>query len=436
MGWKEEYRSKLMSISEALSLIRSDDVILTQNGVAMPCALIEGLYDLRGHVENIELNLGVTKRDFRVFGKESNGSINIRTNFLYPGERNAILQGSRMGVLLIDLHDTFADKRDHMCPNVALAGVVGPDENGYFSMGLHGGDIPALKDRFDRIIVQVNNNSPYVYGEGNLLHVDDVDAIVEYDEPLQELPVKTANELDEKIASFIIDRIPDGATIQFGVGGPGMVVGKNLTHKHDLGIHTEMFCDTMVDLLKCGAANNSKKKLLPGISVFGFCQGKQSTYDFIDHNKDFECRSFSWVNDPYIIGQNDNVVSINSALAVDLTGQVCAESIGLRQYSGTGGHCDFVRGARISRGGQSFITFYSTFTKKDGTVGSKIDLTLPLGSAVTTRRNDVHYIVTEYGIADLRYATIEQRVESMISIAHPDFRDELRFQAKKSGLLY
>ena len=241
MGWKEEYRSKLMSISEALSLIRSDDVILTQNGVAMPCALIEGLYDLRGHVENIELNLGVTKRDFRVFGKESNGSINIRTNFLYPGERNAILQGSRMGVLLIDLHDTFADKRDHMCPNVALAGVVGPDENGYFSMGLHGGDIPALKDRFDRIIVQVNNNSPYVYGEGNLLHVDDVDAIVEYDEPLQELPVKTANELDEKIASFIIDRIPDGATIQFGVGGPGMVVGKNLTHPTTMTISNTVF---------------------------------------------------------------------------------------------------------------------------------------------------------------------------------------------------
>lgn len=435
MSWTDLYRSKLRSIPEALELIQSGDVILTQNGVAMPCALIEALYDIKDRVENVEINLGVTKRDFRIFGQECNGKINVRTNFLYPGERNAILAGSKMRVLLIDLHDTYADKRDFMGANVALAGVSPPDENGYFSLGLHGGDIAALKDTFDRIIVQVNENVPFVYGEGNLLHVNDVTAIVECSELLQELPVKDSTPLDEQIASHIIDRIPDGATLQFGVGGPGMVVGKNLKHKKDLGIHTEMFCDTMVDLLKCGAANNSKKKLLPGISVFGFCQGKKETYDYIHKNKDFECRSFSWVNDPYIIGQNDNVVSINSALAVDLTGQVCAESKGLMQYSGTGGHCDFVRGARISKGGQSFITFYSTYKKKDGTKGSKIDITLPLGSAVTTRRNDVHYIVTEYGIADLRYRSIEERAKAMIAIAHPDFRDELTFQAKKFGLI-
>ena len=215
-----------------------------------------------------------------------------------------------------------------------------------------------------------------------------------------------------------------------------MVVGKNLKHLKDLGIHTEMFCDTMVELIKCGAVNNSKKKVLPGKTVFGLCQGKKITYDFLDHNTEVEMRSTSWVNNPYIIGRNDNVVSINSALAVDLTGQVCAESIGLRQYSGAGGHCDFVRGARASNGGQSFIAFYSTYNKKDGTVGSKIDLTLPLGSVVTTRRNDVHCIVTEYGVADLRYKSIEERAKALISIAHPDFRDELTFGAKKAGLIY
>lgn len=436
MNWNKDYISKTRSLQEALNLIESGDVILTQNGVAMPCALIEGLYDIRDRVNDVEINLGVTKRNFRIFNKECNGKINVRTNFLYPGERAAISDGSKMQILLIDLHDTFEDKRDNMRANVAFAGVSGPDENGYFSMGLHGGDIPALKDSFEKIIVQVNNNSPFVYGEGNLLHVSDVTAIVEYSEPLQQLPVSESNPLDEKIASYIVDRIPDGATLQFGVGGPGMAIGRNLKHKKDLGIHTEMFCDTMVDLLKCGAANNSKKKILPGISVFGFCQGEQATYDYINKNKLFECRSFSWVNDPFIIGQNDNVISINSAIAVDLTGQVCAESIGLKQYSGTGGHCDFVRGARISRGGQSFIAFYSTFKDKSGSVRSKIDLTLPLGSAVTTRRNDVHCIVTEYGIADLRYSSIEERAKKMINIAHPDFRDELTYKAKKFGLIY
>ena len=436
MDWKKSYASKLRSIPDALSLIRSGDRIITQFGVAIPCALVEGLYDFRDRLENVELNLGITKRDFKVFSAECNGHINIRSSFLYPGERAAIQSGSHLEILPIDLFDTYRDRRDNICADVALLSVAPPDENGYFSLGFHDADVPVLKDKIKTIIVQVNKNIPYIYGEGRYLHVDDVTAIVEYSEALQELPVGESKPLDEVIAGHIIPRIHDGATLQFGVGGPGMVVGRNLTHLHDLGIHTEMFCDTMVDLIKCGAVNNSKKKLLPGKTVFGLCQGRRETYDFLDHNRDVEMRSASWVNNPYNIGTNDNVVSINSAIAVDLTGQVCAESIGLRQYSGAGGHCDFVRGARISEGGQSFIAFYSTFTKRDGTVGSKINLALPLGSVVTTRRNDVDCIVTEYGIAQMKYRTIEQRARALIAIAHPDFRDELMFGAKKAGLVY
>lgn len=436
MDWREIYSAKLKTIPEALELIRSNDRIITQFGVAIPCALIEGLYDIRDRVENVEVNLGITKREFKVFSKECNGHINIRSSFLYPGERAAIAAGSKMAYLPIDLNDTFYDRRDRIKADVALLSVTPPDENGYFSLGLHDADMHILKDSVRTIIVQVNENIPYIYGENRYLHVSDVTAIAEYSEPLQELPVMEAKPMDEAIAEHIIPRIHDGATLQFGVGGPGMVVGKNLKHLKDLGIHTEMFCDTMVELIKCGAVNNSRKKVLPGKSVFGLCQGKKETYDFLDHNPDVEMSSTSWVNNPYVIGGNDNVVSINSAIAVDLTGQVCAESIGLRQYSGAGGHCDFVRGARISNGGQSFIAFFSTYRKKDGTVGSKIDLTLPLGSVVTTRRNDVHCIVTEYGIADLRYKSIEERARALIAIAHPDFRDELRFGAKKAGLIY
>lgn len=436
MSWQEDYKKKVCTIPEALSLIRSGDKIITQFGVAVPCALIEGLYDLRDRVTNVEVNFGITKRIFKVFGKECNGSINVRSSFLYPGEREAIAAGSRMGILPIDLSDTYRERVRYTKPDVALVSVAPPDENGYFSLGLHDVDIHVMKDNVRTIIVQVNKNIPYVYGENRYLHVNNVDAIVECDELLQEIPVPEEKPLDKVIASYIIPLIHDGATLQFGVGGPGMVVGKNLKHLKDLGIHTEMFCDTMVDLIKCGAVNNSKKKLLPGKTVFGLCQGKKATYDFLDHNKDVEMRSTSWVNDPSNIGINDNVVSINSAMCVDLTGQVCAESIGLRQYSGTGGHCDFVRGAHLSEGGQSFIAFYSTYNKKDGTIGSKIDLTLPLGSVVTTRRNDVHYIVTEYGIADLKYKTIEQRAKALIAVAHPDFRDKLMYEAKKAGLIY
>ena len=436
MSWENAYKSKCCSIPEALSLIRSNDRIITQFGVAIPSALVEGLYDIRDRVENVELNLGITKRVFKVFSPECNGKINIRSSFLYPGERAAIKEGSKLAILPIDLYDTYRDRKENICADVALLSVAPPDENGYFSLGLHDADVPELKDRIRTIIVQVNKNIPYIYGKDRYLHVDDVTAIVECTEELQELPVGEAKPLDEVIAGHIIPRIHDGATLQFGVGGPGMVVGRNLTHLHDLGIHTEMFCDTMVDLIKCGAVNNSKKKLLPGKTVFGLCQGKRSTYEFLDHNETVEMRSASWVNNPYNIGTNDNVVSINSAIAVDLTGQVCAESIGVRHYSGAGGHCDFVRGARISEGGQSFIAFYSTYNKHDGTVGSKIDLTLPLGSVVTTRRNDVDSIVTEYGIAQMKFRTIEERAKALIAIAHPDFRDKLYFDAKKAGLIY
>ena len=213
-------------------------------------------------------------------------------------------------------------------------------------------------------------------------------------------------------------------------------MGHNLSCRKDLGIHTEMFVETMVELMKCGAVNNSKKNICRGFTTYGFANGSRKMYEFMDHNEHIEARPFRWVNDPRIIAQNDNMVSVNGALQIDLTGQVCAESIGQKQYTGTGGQVDFVRGARWSKGGMSFIAMPSSrIDSKTGKRVSKISLTLPLGSAVTTLRSDIQYFVTEYGIADLEDEPLDVRAKRLIEVAHPDFRDELRFEAKKPGLI-
>lgn len=270
-----------------------------------------------------------------------------------------------------------------------------------------------------------------------MLHVDELTALIEKDVPMPVEQNRPPTEKDKTVAGYIVERVQDGACLQIGAGGIPTAVGIYLKEKKHLGIHTEMFAETMVDLIQCGAVDNSQKKLIPGKSVFVFSGlTEKHRWMFKNHPELMETRSFEWINNPYVIGQNDNVVSINACLAVDLTGQVCSESIGTRQYTGVGGQLDFVRGAQMSKGGQSFITMFSTYTDKEGKIRSKIDLTLPLGAAVSTPRTDVQYIVTEYGVADLQGQTIESRAKRLIAIAHPDFRDELTFKAKKAGWIY
>ena len=276
---------------------------------------------------------------------------------------------------------------------------------------------------------------PYVYGEGAVIPADKVTWMVEAEEPICELGRAEPSEAEIKIAGNIVDRVPDGACLQLGIGGVASAIGGFLKEKRDLGIHTEMFVNELYDLIACGAVNNSRKTLMPGKTVLGFSLGSREMYDFMDHNHDIEARPFAWVNDPRVIAQNDNMVSINGAMQVDLMGQVCAESIGPRQFSGTGGQADFVRGANWSKGGMSFLCLPSTLTTKSGEVKSKISCALPLGSVVTTPRADVQYIVTEYGVADLRNEPLDVRAKRLIAIAHPDFRDQLTFEAKKAGFI-
>ena len=257
-------------------------------------------------------------------------------------------------------------------------------------------------------------------------------ALVEYHHDLPVLPPVQLDDVSKTIGGLIADLIPDGACLQLGIGAIPDATGMALKSKHDLGIHTEMFTDSMVELIECGAVNNSKKQIHRGKTVTTFAFGSQRIYDFVDDNPSVEILPVDYVNDPNVICQNDNMISINAAVEVDLFGQVCAESVGTKHMSGSGGQIDYVRGACQSRGGKSFIAF--TSTAKGGTI-SKIKPILTPGAVVTTSKNDVDYIVTEYGVAHLRGRSLGERARQLIAIAHPDFRDELTFEAKKRGMM-
>ena len=305
------------------------------------------------------------------------------------------------------------------------------DKHGWFSLGTVSSYSPAMIDKAKHIYVEVNENTPRAVC-GTQLHISQIDGLVENTFELPTLPAPKLDDVSITIGNLIAEQIPDGACIQLGIGAIPDAVGLALKSKHDLGIHTEMFTSSMVDLIECGAVNNSRKQIHRGKTVTTFAFGSKAINDFIDDNPAIEILPVDYVNNPEVICQNDNMISINAALEVDLFGQVCAESIGTKIMSGSGGQVDYVRGACQSKGGKSFIAFSST--AKGGTI-SKIKSILTPGAVVTTSKNDVDYIVTEYGIAHLRGQTLSSRVKQLISIAHPDFRDELNFEAKKRGIL-
>ena len=305
------------------------------------------------------------------------------------------------------------------------------DSHGYFSLANNGSYAEAMMDKAKRIFVEVNDQQPRCLC-GTQIHVSQVDAIVEFNHERPVLPPVVIDETSRTIGNLIAEQIPDGACIQLGIGAIPDATGMALKAKHDLGIHTEMFTDSMVELIECGAVNNSKKQIHRGKSVTTFAYGSKRIYDYIDDNPAIEILPVDYVNDPAVICKNDNMISINAALEVDFFGQVCAESVGTKHMSGSGGQIDYVRGACQSKGGKSFIAF--TSTAKGGTI-SKIKPILTPGAICTTSKNDVDYIVTEYGIAHLRGRSLGERTKQLIAIAHPDFRDELTFEAKKRGIL-
>lgn len=432
-NWREAYKDRLMSPQEAAKLIKSGDVIASSMSSGVPYLFIDALAARGAEISGVKLYMAAGYKPYKAGSPLLRGRLDIVSAFLGPVERYFIGVGSSVSYQPVHLSDTTYDRTvGHRANVVAVAGAR-PNGDGMISLGPCPADA-ALLESCDTVIVQINENLPYVYGKDCMFPAERVTAFVDGTEDVPSLEPDPVTPEEEAIGALIAERIPDGACIQLGIGGLGTVVGGLLKDKRELGIHTEMFVESMAELVRCGAVTNSRKKLCPGKSVFGFASGSHRLYEFMDGNPDIEARPFGWVNDPRVICQNDNVVSVNAAMQVDLMGQVCAESIGPRQYSGTGGQADYVRGAKWSRGGMSFIALPSSRTDKTGKRFSKISCLLPLGSAVTTPRSDVQFIVTEYGVADLRNESLDVRARRLISIAHPDFREELAAEAKKAGL--
>ena len=433
MDYKAIYENKLMSIADAAAKVESGWMIGMDAAAAHPAALVSALAARAraGEISGVKIDSLLDVDPLECYADpELNGKFNGVSWFTGGYARKAVNAGYA-DFIPTYYRDIPGDVRRLYDYDVFITEVSPMDRHGYFSLSTVSSMSEAKLDKAKRVFVVVNDRQPRAVC-GLQVHVNRVDAIVENNHELPVLPPTKLDDVSVTIGNLIAEQIPDGACIQLGVGTIPDATGMALKAKHDLGIHTEMFVDSMIELLECGAVNNSKKQIHRGQCVTTFAFGSKRIYDFIDDNPGIVILPVDYVNDPNVICKNDNMISINAAVEVDLMGQVCAESIGTRHLSGTGGQVDFVRGACQSKGGKSFIAF--TSTAKDGTV-SKIRPILTPGAVVTTSKNDVDYIVTEYGIAQLRGLPLSKRAANLIAIAHPDFRDELTFEARKRGMM-
>ncbi len=426
MSWKEEYKSKLMSVEDVAKKVNSGDKIMSSAGCTAPVDIIEAICDRVDELENVGIISGLFIYPFKFFqSPKFLGRIDYTTFFYGPYARayKSIGNTNINSVHLSNSHKAIIDFN----ANIFISDVSTPDENGYMYFGTMGGCLnwSGLKNATLKML-QVNKYQPKIKGVEHRIHISEVDFICEANREVPELPDAKITEIDEIIAKFIIPQIEDGSTLQLGIGALANAIGYNLGDKKNLSMHTEMLTDSLVHLIKEGVINGKQ------LTAFGL--GKKSLYEFVE-NSDIQFAPFIQVNDVREIAKNDKMVSINSTLMVDLTAQVSSESIGHTQYSSTGGQLDFVRGAGLSKGGKSFLCLSSTLTDKEGNVKSKIVSSFPVGQIVTTPRTDAMYIVTEYGIADVYCKSIPDRVEALIAIAHPDFREALRADAIKNGII-
>ncbi len=430
--WQERYCAKLVDPAAAVRHVARGSHVFVGSGCAEPQVLVAALAE-RGHeLSDTEilhiLTLGVAP----YAASKHVGRFRHNAFFIGSNVRDAVLQGQAdyTPVFLSEVPRLFRSGRVRV--DVALIQVSPPDRNGYCSYGISVDVVKAGTESAKLVIAAVNPRMPRTHGD-SFLHVDQIDFLVEADEPVLELPAPQPDEVSERIGQFIADLIEPGATLQLGIGTIPNAVLHHLGDKEDLGLHTEMFSDGIMDLLARGVITNRRKSLHPGKSITSFCMGTRPLYDLVDDNPGFGFYPSEYVNDPLVIAQNDRMVAINSALQVDLTGQVCADSLGHRFYSGIGGQVDFIRGAARSRGGKAIIAVPST--AKQGTV-SRIVPVLNEGAGIVTTRADVRYVVTEYGVADLYGRNVRERTLALVSIAHPDFRNELLAAAKARRYVY
>jgi acyl-CoA hydrolase len=426
-----EFAAKLVEPEQGIDLVQNGDTIIVPIGAGEPPTLLDALSAKRAELHDVTVFQLLAIKPFAYFDPATVGNVRHCTPFIGNASRIGVAEG------WIDfLPSHFSDlpgliRSGQIAAEVVFAQCSPMDSDGRFALGLSTDYTLAATQRARTIVLEVNEKLPFTHGDCHV-HISQVAAVVESQHPLVTLPPSRIGPVEQAIAEHVAELIPDGATLQIGIGGmPDAVVGQ-LMAKNDLGLHTEMLGDGPLRLLEAGVVTNAQKNENRGKTIATFALGSHELYAWMDHNPDLELHPVDRVNTPGIAGHNDNLHSINSTMAVDLLGQCASEAVGPRHYSGTGGQFDFVRAANLSRGGRSIIALPAT--AKGGTLSTIVATHLP-GTPVTTPRNDVNYICTEYGVAKLRGKSLHARAEALISIAHPDFRDQLTEQARELGFV-
>lgn len=415
-----------LSADEAVKIIKSHHSVFIHTAAAAPGKLIEAMVRRSDELTGVKIFQLHTENKAEYAEPQYKGIFEIYSLFIGGNVRKATQEGRAhfIPVFLSEIPGLFRSRR--IALDVALIQVSPPDQHGFCSLGISVDATLAAQESAQYVIAQVNPNMPRSHGDG-LIHISEFDAVVESDDPIYEHPLPDPTPIEDKIGGYIAEMIDDGSCLQMGIGTiPNAVLAKLTNHKN-LGVHTEMFSDGVVPLVESGVINNSLKKRHHGKVVSGFAFGTKKLYDFIHDNPAVAMLDIAYVNDVSVIKKNPNMVSINSAIEVDITGQVCADSIGTKFYSGVGGQMDFIRGASLSEGGKPIIALPSSTRRGE----TKIVPVLKPGAGVVTTRAHVHYVATEYGVADLYGKSVVERIRAMINIAHPDHREEIERQAHK-----
>ncbi|MGJ3237618.1 MAG: acetyl-CoA hydrolase/transferase family protein [Anaerolineae bacterium] len=425
------WENKFITAEEAASKVSSGDKVFLTGNCSTPLQFLYALIERHKTLHNVEIFQLLDLSSKPYITPDIAEHIRVNNLFIGPSARASVNAGLAdfTPIFLSEIPRLFVSKRYTL--DVAVIHVSPPDRHGFCSYGIEVGVTKTPAENARLVIAEVNPNMPRTHGD-SFIHVDNIDYLIDVDYPLPEIPPIEPDAVQIQIARHIAEYIPDGATLQTGIGGIPDAVLRQLTQHKDLGIHTELFSDGVMDMIEAGIITNAEKTLHPGKVVSGFVLGSQKLFDYIDDNPFFELHPTEYVNDPFVISRNNKMVSINSAIEVDITGQVCADSIGPRFYSGVGGQLDFVRGASRSKGGMSFIALPST-TKND-TISRIVTVPKP-GAGVTTSRNDVRMVATEYGVADLWGLSVRERVLALTEIAHPNFREELLRYAREVNYL-
>jgi len=431
MTWRDDYRNKLMTAADALRAVESGMRVYIHPGCAEPEALVEALIARGPFVQDVEIVHLLTLGRADYVAPEMAGHFRHNAMFIGGNVREAVNEGRAdyTPIYLSEIESLFFSGQ--MPLDVALVQVSPPDEHGFCSFGVGIDTTVTAARASSRLIAQVNDRMPRTFGD-SFIHVSEIDAIVEASRPLCELPREEITDLHRAIGRNAATLIEDGATLQLGIGGIPDAVLLELKDRKDLGVHTEMLSHNAIPLIESGVINGRRKTLHPRKIVLSFVLGTRELFDYVHENPGFEFHPSRYTNDPFVISRNDNMVAVNSTLQVDITGQVCSDSIGQYLYSGFGGQVDFIRGARHSRGGKPIIAMPAT--AKNGKVSRIVPLLTP-GSGVVASRGSIHYVVTEFGIAYIHGKSIRERAEALISIAHPDFRSELYEYCRKTRWL-